>query len=350
MRRLSVSRPCPMRKAFSGEGGRAEPRGDGLAHVRDPRAPAVAPEHAREALARGVDQVREQCAGALRVEPAVVDDDTAEDRPLSGEELARGVHDDRRAVLEGPQQVRRREGVVDEEGDAALGPDGGDRGDVEHVVAGVRDRLGEQGARVRAQGGAPRVGVGDVVDEVCGDAQTREVVQQQAPRALVDVVGADDVVAGAHESQDRDRDRGLPARHQKRLGAALERCEPALDGVDGGIAGARVAEAVAAAEVGGGVVEPVEEEPCREVDRQRPRPRRRGIRPDMHLSRGEAVLVRHPDPFSPPDDGPASHAGAPLPVECDAVLRGACAGGARAGGILTAMRIARLLLSGRDGS
>ena len=227
-----------------------------------------------------------------RVEAPVVDDDAAEHGPLPGEELARRVHDDRRAVFDRPEEVGGRERAVDDERDTALGADRRDGGDVEHVVAGVRERFGEERLGPRRDGGAPR---GEVVgvDEGPLDAQTREVVEEEAAGALVDVLGHDDVVAGIQESEERDRDRRLPAGDEDRLVASLEGREALLNRLHRRVPGPGVPEAAPGGEVRGGLVEVGEGEPGGQVDGRRPGRGGGDRRSHVHLTgREPGVFLR----------------------------------------------------------
>ena len=110
------------------------------------------------------------------VEAPVIDDDAAEHGAVPGQELRRGMDRDRRAVLERAQQCRRRQRVVDDQWDRVLIADVADGADVEHIVAGVGERLGEQRAGVRADRRPPGIRIGDVVDERGLDVESSEVV------------------------------------------------------------------------------------------------------------------------------------------------------------------------------
>ena len=61
---------------------------------------------------------RRKFAAGLPVELARVDDDAAEGRAVSADKLGGGMEHDVRAVLDGPDQIGRAEGVVDGEGNA----------------------------------------------------------------------------------------------------------------------------------------------------------------------------------------------------------------------------------------
>ena len=69
------------------------------------------------------------------------------------------MHDDVRAEINRPAQVRRSEGIVDHQRKAVLMRDGGYSFDIEYVAARVADRLGENAARIRRNGFAEVFGV-----------------------------------------------------------------------------------------------------------------------------------------------------------------------------------------------
>ena len=157
--------------------GRSEAAGDRVPDVGEIGAVAVT----------GVIELLPALRIRREVEGSRVDDGTAERRSVSGEELARRVHDDIGAPLERAVQVRGGEGVVDDQRHAGLVRDGGDGGNIQDLVARVRDRLGEEDARFGANESVPGIRIIDVVYEVDLDTETREVLSEQAARPLVDV-------------------------------------------------------------------------------------------------------------------------------------------------------------------
>jgi hypothetical protein len=68
-------------------------------------------------------------------------------------------------------EIRRREGVVDDERDAVAPGHSRERRNVDEPVRGVRDRLGEQGAGFGADRRLPGIHIVDVVDERRADAE-----------------------------------------------------------------------------------------------------------------------------------------------------------------------------------
>ncbi|CAI7977538.1 hypothetical protein FRAHR75_360018 [Frankia sp. Hr75.2] len=232
----------------------------------------------------GGGEVREPPAGAV-VEPAAVDDDPADRGAVAADELGRRVHDDVGAVLERPVQVGRRQGVVDDQRYPGLVRDGRDALGVEDVPARVADRLAVEGARLGAYRGPPGVKVVRVVDERHRDAELGQRVVEQVVGAAVEVRGADDVVAGLGQVEDRQRLRRLPRCRGERADPAFEGGDALLEDVLGGVhdPGVDVAR-LAEREQRGRVVGVAEDEARRLVDRDGSRTGRRiglGARVDL---------------------------------------------------------------------
>ena len=85
---------------------------------------------------------------------------------------------------------------VDHQRQAVLMRDRRDRGDVEHVEAGIAQGLGKQGFGVGPDRRAPGIQVARF-DEGGFDAEARQGVVQQVVRAAVERAGGDDMRAGA---------------------------------------------------------------------------------------------------------------------------------------------------------
>ena len=66
------------------------------------------------------------------------------------------------AMLEGAQQIGRGKGRVEHQRQLVFVRQGGNRGDVQHVEAGIAQRFAEQHFRIRANGGAPGIHVARV--------------------------------------------------------------------------------------------------------------------------------------------------------------------------------------------
>ena len=88
----------------------------------------------------GVGDVRIFSA-CFPIEPARFDDDTAEGRAVAADELGGRVDDDIRAVLDGSDQIRRAEGVVDDQRQAVTVGYLGDSVDIGYVGVGIAEGL-----------------------------------------------------------------------------------------------------------------------------------------------------------------------------------------------------------------
>ncbi|CAB4900981.1 unannotated protein [freshwater metagenome] len=92
-------------------------------------------------------------------------------------------------VLEGTNQVGRGNGVVHDERQTVLVRHVSNKLDVEHVDAGVTDRLGEEQFCVRANGTLPLVFVVLVLNEGDLNAEFGQCVLEQVVGATVDRAG-----------------------------------------------------------------------------------------------------------------------------------------------------------------
>jgi hypothetical protein len=162
------------------------------------------------------------------VELAAVDQQPADDGAVAGQELGRRVEDEVGAMVERLHQPRRREGRIDQQRQAVVVGQRRDGRDVEHVEAGIAERLAEQQPRLRPDRGAPAVDVAGL-HEGRRDAEARQRVVQQVVRAAVQRARADDVRAGAGQRADREVQRGLAARRRDRADAAFERRDALLE-------------------------------------------------------------------------------------------------------------------------
>ncbi len=234
------------------------------------------------------------------VEGAAVDDEPADRGAVAADELRRRVHDDVGAPLERADEVRRGDGVVDDERYADLVGHVGHAPDVEHVVAGVSDALAEErlgrGAGLRT----PSVDVVRVLDDRHLDPQLGERVVEQVVGAAVERRRRHDMVAGVGDVEDRHGRGGLPAAHGESpgnadggLGRPLERGDPGLQRRLGRVhdAGVDVAD-LPQPEQGGGVLGIPEGVRGRLVDRHRPGPGGRvRFLPGVDLAGLESPLI-----------------------------------------------------------
>ena len=95
---------------------------------------------------------------------------------MTAKELGGRVHDDVRAVLDGTNQIRRAEGVVDHERNAVAVRDVGNRTDVSHVAVGITQRLDENRLGVVLNGVLKRLG--QRIDKGSRHAELRQRVRE----------------------------------------------------------------------------------------------------------------------------------------------------------------------------
>jgi len=170
---------------------------------------------------------------------------------VAADVLGGRVDDDVRPVLEGPVEVGREGGVVDDEGDADLLRDLADLGEGEDVEARVAEAFAVEGLGVLLHGLAEVLGI-VAVDERDLDAELGQGVVEEVVGAAVELGDRDDVVAGAGDVEDGRRDRRLTRRMGEGARAAFERREALLEDVRRRVhdAGVDVAEFLQAEEIG----------------------------------------------------------------------------------------------------
>lgn len=137
-------------------------------------------------------------------------------------EVLRGrVHDDRGAEVPRALEVGGCDRVVYDERDAGFARDRRYGVEVQHLRDRIRDRFGEDGARVRSDRRFPPCDV-VLVDEGDVDSPVGERVVEQVDRAPVELARRDDVLALLHECQQRERDGRLSRRDGRRRDPAFE--------------------------------------------------------------------------------------------------------------------------------
>ena len=149
------------------------------------------------ALAR-FEQLRE--AALVPGKAAAIHDHAADRRAVSADELGGRMHHDVGAVLDGPAEIGRGEGVVDDQRQVVLVRDRGDGGDVEHVHARVADGLAVEHAGARRDGAAEIFGIVGI-DEGGLDAEAAEADVELRVGAAVERLGGDDLVAGFEQAR-----------------------------------------------------------------------------------------------------------------------------------------------------
>ena len=146
---------------------------------------------------------------------------------------------DVRAVLDGADQVRRAEGVVNDQRNAVLVGNFSDGVDVGNVGVGVAQRLQIDGAGVLLNG---TLDLSQVVgiDEGRLDAEGGQGVLQQVGGAAVDGFLGDDVAAVLGQSLDGVVDGSCAGGHCQRGDTALERGNALLKDILGGVGQAAI--------------------------------------------------------------------------------------------------------------
>ncbi len=148
------------------------------------------------------------------------------------------MEDDVGAELEGTLEVRGGEGVVDDEHGAGCVGDLGDGGDVGDAHQRIGRRLDEHGDGPIAHGGAHGFGISRV-DVAEAEAQVAQEAIEEAEGAAVDVLSADDVIAGLEQLHERV-DTGGAAGEGEAVRGALEGGDVPLQRLTSGVPAARV--------------------------------------------------------------------------------------------------------------
>ena len=163
------------------------------------------------------------------VELPAVDDDAADRRAVSADELRRRVHDDVGAMAQRLAEVWRADGVVDDERDLVVVRDLAHALEVEHVALRVADRLAVERARLGPDRGGPGLEVVGIVDERDLNAELGQRVVEQVVGAAVERRRRHDVPTVLGQVEQRDRLGGLPARGGERADSAVERGHPLFE-------------------------------------------------------------------------------------------------------------------------
>src|SRR5215472_15914880 len=137
------------------------------------------------------------------------------------------MDDDVGAVLKRPQEDRRGDSVVDDEGDAMLVRDLGQPLEIAYVPGGIADALAEQCAGLAIDESLER-GRLIALRESCADADLREDVRKQRMSCTVELRDRNDVPATAGYVQDGVMQSRLPATYAECSDPALQRRNAAL--------------------------------------------------------------------------------------------------------------------------
>ncbi len=146
---------------------------------------------------------------------------------MTADEFCRGMNDDVSAVLDGSDEVRCAEGVVDDERQAVRVSDFGESVDIGYIAVGIAEGLDVDrlGVRLYRRGDLLQI---VNVNEGRVDAVERQCMRQQVSRAAVDGFLSYDMLAFGCESLDRISYRSCAGSESKTRYAALQSRDPFL--------------------------------------------------------------------------------------------------------------------------
>ena len=147
------------------------------------------------------------------------------------DELRRRVHNDVRAVLNGTQEIRRRKGIVDDDGHALGVCDLCNRLDVDEVGVRVADRLDEDALRIRPYRIRKALRTCLRIDKRHVDSPLLHRMREEIVGAAIDGLLRDDVVALMSKCLKGRRNCRCPRGKGERRRAALKRCDALLEHV-----------------------------------------------------------------------------------------------------------------------
>ena len=154
-------------------------------------------------------------------EASAVDDGAAERRAVAAEKFRQRMNRDIGAVIEGFQQDRGGDGVVDHQRHAMTMRDLRQRLDVADIAGGIADGLGKNRLGIFVDQLLDGVGL-VAFGEAGGDALTRQDVGEQGVRRAVKLRHRDDVAAGVGEVDESEMQRRLTGGDRERADAAFE--------------------------------------------------------------------------------------------------------------------------------
>ena len=171
--------------------------------------------------------MRRKFAGGQPVETPAVDNRAADGDAVAADPFRDRVHDDVGAERERAAEIRRGEGIVDQERNAGRMRDVGDLRDVEHFQSRIADGLADHQPGAFADCGAKPVEIARL-DEARGDAEARQRVGKEIDGAAIERRRCDDMIAGAQQRGDGEVHRRHAARGAHGADAVFERREPFL--------------------------------------------------------------------------------------------------------------------------
>jgi hypothetical protein len=168
------------------------------------------------------------------------------------------MHRDVGAVVEGLQQDRRRDRVVDQQRHAMAVRDLRQRLDIADIAGGISDGLGEHRLGVLVDQFFDRVRL-VAFGETAGDALPRQYMSKQRIRRAVELRNGNDIAAAIGEIDEREMQRRLTARDRERADAAFEFGDALFEHSGGGVGDPAIAKAFGfQIEQGGAVIGAVE--------------------------------------------------------------------------------------------
>ena len=186
----------------------------------------------------GVSNVAELTA-CLPVELAAVHDDAAQRGAVAADELGGGMDDDICAVLNGTDQVRGAEGVIDDQRQAVLVRDGCNGIDIGDIAVGVAQSFQIDGLGVGLDG-ILHLSQIVCIDKGSGDTELGQGVLQQVVAAAVDGLLSHDVVTSLCQCFDGVGDGSGTGGGCQSSHAALQRSDALLEHVLRGVGQAAV--------------------------------------------------------------------------------------------------------------
>ena len=217
----------------------------------------------------GLGQCGELVGIGLPVELSAVDDDTPQRTAMSADELGGGVQHDIGTMLNGTNEERRSERVVDEERDIVTVSNLGQAVDISNVGVGVSEGLGIKSPGLGQDGSLYGLQVAHVDDGVL-HSKVGQSMGDEVERAAIEIVGSHDMVARQQDILQGQSDGSGTRRHGQSGHATLKGSHPLLEHTLCGVGESAIDVAgIAQAETVGSMLRVAEHIGCGLVDRHR---------------------------------------------------------------------------------
>lgn len=158
---------------------------------------------------------------------------------MAAQKLGQRMHGDICTVVEGLEQDRRCDGVVDDQRHAMRMCDLRQRLDVADIAGGVADGLGEHSARILVDEFFDRLGL-VALGKAASDALARQDVGEQRVRGAVELRHGNDIAAVIGDVDEGEMQCGLAGCNRERADAAFELTDALLQHRAGRIGDAAV--------------------------------------------------------------------------------------------------------------